>query len=362
MKHTELRWEKLTPDKCQVSLDEVRKKCLTAMSQIDTLSNYKWHFFRKLLNEHDFESREVAVNRAFYKLWEILSRFPPSCPSTTLHLAEAPGSFVQVIKKKFPRSQSVAISKPPSSYADVVKKGKTIPVFDDAVFKLKNCEFYYTDLLKPVNVAYYTNIFRKHPFYRIGFDLITADGGFDEEERYDAKETLHYNLILGEIVFILLNQKKGGMCILKIFESFTDTTIHLLWLLCSTYENFDIVKPSTSRPTNAERYIVCRGFRGNPYPGQNLQDLMRHDIKKGDVLNIGVEPMFVEKMCRLSQVFAEKQIDAINAVMNFVHEKCNGRNGSIYIDKRQYSQQKKRSFQEWKTKYCYDDNQENIIT
>src|SRR6478609_2122918 len=118
-----------------LSLDDVRNECLTAMSQIDSLSNHRWHFFRKLLNEYDFESREFAVNRAFYKLWEILKLHPDIIPPgnnnlNSLHLAEAPGSFVQVVKKMFPYADTVAISKPPSSYAEVVRKGRSIPVFN----------------------------------------------------------------------------------------------------------------------------------------------------------------------------------------------------------------------------------------
>ena len=234
-------------------LDGLRQECLVAMSQIDTLSNHKWHFFRKLLNENDFESREFAVNRAFYKLWEILKLHPDIIPPgnnnlNSLHLAEAPGSFVQVVKKMFPYADTVAISKPPSSYAEVVRKGRSIPVFNPQVLKLQGCQFYYIDLMNPDNVQWLLG----HEGNR--FSLITADGGFDEEEQYDAKEVLHYNLILGEIVAILLLQNIGGGCVIKIFETFTETTISMLWLLCQHYESFEFVKPD-NQPSDKCRKV-----------------------------------------------------------------------------------------------------------
>ena len=292
-----ITWKTLNPRERKISLDEVRKDCLRAMSQIDMLSSGKWHFYRKLLNEFDFESRYFAVNRAFYKLWEMLKTFPSSnhgdIPLTTLHLAEAPGSFVQVIKKMYPESNSVAISKPPSSYADVVKKGKSVPVFSKTVLQLRNCQFLYCDILNKVVLLDYSRNMMMDSRFSAGFDLITGDGGFDEEEQYDCKETLHYNLILGEIVSILFNQKLGGQCMLKIFEVFTDTTLSLLWLLCSHYKSFEFVKPSTSRPTNAEKYVICRGFKGNMYDMNDMLQLMDVDISKDVTLDIDVPDDFV---------------------------------------------------------------------
>src|SRR6478609_2319738 len=333
-----------------LSLDDVRNECLTAMSQIDSLSNHRWHFFRKLLNEYDFESREFAVNRAFYKLWEILCLFPPKkCDDAptirTLHLAEAPGSFVQVVKKLYPDASCVAISKPPSTYAEVVQKNRSIPVFSNNVLCLQNCQFLYMDLLSKYTVRKFT------ADNEGGFDLITADGGFDEEERYDAKETLHYNLILAEIIYILMNQRKGGQCVLKIFETFTDTSLYIMWLLCEAYTSFEIIKPSTSRPTNAERYIVCMGYKGHDYSVDSLLSLMDAHITRDMILDIQLPEHYVKKMEDACRESTRLQIDTINKVMEFVHEKAQGRNGSIYIDKRQFVEQKKRSFEEWKSRF-----------
>src|SRR5947209_7348174 len=121
-------------------LNDIHKRCLKEMSQIDDIANHKWHFYRKLLNFFDFESREVAVNRAFYKLWEIVhtTNIPIKEYKNSLHLAEAPGSFVQVVKKMNILLDTHAVSRPPATYADVVKQGRTIPLFSPHVTALPN--------------------------------------------------------------------------------------------------------------------------------------------------------------------------------------------------------------------------------
>ena len=92
------------------------------------------------------------------------------------------------------------------------------------------------------------------------FYLITADGGFDEECNFNNKEQLHYYLILNEIYSCIKLQKQNGHFILKMFDIFTDTSIHLLYLLSLCFKEVYIYKPLTSRPTNSEKYIICKYF------------------------------------------------------------------------------------------------------
>lgn len=351
-----IKWKKyqdnLFSDKQGKSyLDNTRQECLVAMSKIDDISNHKWHFYRKLLNNHDFDSREFAVNRAFYKLWEILS-IHKDCLNdvdASLHLAEAPGSFIQVVDKMKQDIKITAISKPPSLYADVVKKGKTIPTFSNSLTSIDRYNFIYSDLLS-VNALknLVEKLLKKEPD-KYGF--ITADGGFDEEEQYDAKEVLHYNLILAEVVSILLLQKKQGSCVLKIFETFTETTISILYLLCMNYGEFYILKPSTSRPTNAEKYLICKNFKGlskNIKP-EGLYSLMKKSIDKTMTLNLTIPLDFLEKIIEASEKYVKIQVDTINSVVSFVEKK----EKNTYIDKREYNEEKSKAFQEWKEKYNY---------
>jgi cap1 methyltransferase len=68
-------------------------------------------------------------------------------------------------------------------------------------------------------------------------------------------------LILNEIYTALYLQKQNGHFILKVFDVFTSTSIHLLYLLNIMYKEIYIYKPKTSRPSNSERYIICKYFK-----------------------------------------------------------------------------------------------------
>ncbi len=336
-----------------VHSDEARQLVLAAMRRIDTLSNQRWHFFRKLLNTYDFNSREIAVNRAFYKLWELLAphkeRLLAKSGCNTLHLAEAPGSFVQVVKTMSSSVHSVAVSKPPSSYAEVVQKGKAIPTFSPEVTSLPGTEFHYVDLMSRDKIAELV-----HQMYHIapdGFDLVTGDGGFDEEERYDEKEVLHYKLILGEVVAILLTQKLQGSCILKVFDTFTVTIVHILHLLCCHYTSFTITKPSTSRPTNSERYIVCHGFTGiGTSNKEELLRLMDANIVNGMTLSQTVPVAFYALIETVADRLARDQATAIVTVLEYMQQK---ESSNAFIDKREFAMGKSKTFAEWKQRFGY---------
>ena len=93
-------------------------------------------------------------------------------------------------------------------------------------------------------------------------DFITADGGFDFSSDFNNQEELSIRLITCEICAALSLQKHGGTFVIKIFDMFTEYTLHLLNFLASHYTTLKIVKPLTSRPANSEKYLVCLGFKG----------------------------------------------------------------------------------------------------
>lgn len=77
------------------------------------------------------------------------------------------------------------------------------------------------------------------------------------------KNTPQSLLILSEILSALYVLRKGGNFICKLFGTTYKTTQKVLFLLIyQKFEKFCIVKPITSRPASAERYLICIGFLG----------------------------------------------------------------------------------------------------
>lgn len=259
-------------------VNEIRKRYFELLSEIDSVELSKWYYYRDLLNDYDFNRFEYGTNRAFYKLWEILQQYPDvslssnkrhsnlRCPAVldgerssepqvfkTCHLAEAPGSFVMAVQKAIPHAKSIALSRKPSR--PVVRRGNNgSPAFHRALYNNPNVTLMYADLLEGTD--FYASLGDQK------FDLVTADGGLDEGEKYSRKEELHYDLIFAEVINILKLQALGGSCVIKVFETFTDETLRIMNYLIHHYTAFVIYKPLTSRPTNAERYLICKDFQG----------------------------------------------------------------------------------------------------
>jgi 23S rRNA U2552 (ribose-2'-O)-methylase RlmE/FtsJ len=93
-------------------------------------------------------------------------------------------------------------------------------------------------------------------------DLVLADSEIKvDDENFQEQES--YQLLLKEIIMALSTQAKGGNFILKIFETFTLPSIKLVYLLSSFYDETYIYKPYFSRASTSEKYLVCKGFKGD---------------------------------------------------------------------------------------------------
>lgn len=261
-------------------------------NKIDKIHTDIWKKVRWYINEYDFLVKDPIINRAFYKYWEIVNVFEVfdkyTETDTIFHCAEAPGGFIQgsniylqlenlkpvqheeslvdedgfirVKKKKRKNDKcykiyTISLNKDLPQY-----KTYNLPSYNKRVINRNICVTYGKDNTGDIN-----NLDNIHHIKNlIGHDgsyLVTADGGFDEGTDFNNKEQLHYYLILNEIYSALCLQKQGGTFILKVFDIFTTTSIHLLYLLNLVYGEVYIYKPKTSRPTNSEKYIICKNFQ-----------------------------------------------------------------------------------------------------
>lgn len=209
---------------------------------------------------------DKIISRAFYKLWELLIMFPlvkNQSNFTSIHIAEAPGSFVQsVIYYRQKMLSDSVISKDKyiaTSIASEKIAGKYVPSFSSNLRNIKQLNIWTyknSDLTKLDIIDKFVSDNEKNKG-----DLITADGGFNwKDENYQEQEA--YILLLAEIYCALNVQKIGGCFVIKFFETFTELTIKMFEILKRVYNYVYITKPLLSRPTNSEKYIVCVDFIG----------------------------------------------------------------------------------------------------
>jgi cap1 methyltransferase len=95
-------------------------------------------------------------------------------------------------------------------------------------------------------------------------DLVVADGGIDAQRNVYSQETVAHKLVASQVAAALLLLNPGGTFIIKVFGFLTDGSKALMDSIRKLFQNFCILKPITSRPASAERYLFCTDFQGLP--------------------------------------------------------------------------------------------------
>lgn len=97
-----------------------------------------------------------------------------------------------------------------------------------------------------------------------GVDLVMADGGFEvEKEDLYRQEWLSSKLFAIQAVIGCSTCKEGGNFVLKAFDTVTSISADILYLMSRCFAEIIIFKPISSRPANSERYVICRGRKGD---------------------------------------------------------------------------------------------------
>lgn len=251
--------------------------------------NKSWDKYKKLTNEYELiftspnashnVSKYSPVSRSFFKLWEILHDYRGEVFSSPydegmhcVFLAEGPGGFAEAMMKF--RHDYFGVQQLLDKYYGITLRSnnnKNIPEW-----KYKNTKL--TVLHGKDGTGNLYNIENVEDLCeRLGegsVDFITADGGFDFSSDFNNQEDMSLRLLTCEVYAALRLQKQGGCMVVKVFDIFTDYSIHLLNALCDCYEKVRLVKPLTSRPANSEKYILCMGYKGTPSFIDDLKDLV----------------------------------------------------------------------------------------
>jgi 23S rRNA U2552 (ribose-2'-O)-methylase RlmE/FtsJ len=312
-------------------------------NKISEMTYTKWTKLRKNFNIYEFpfdpETVTKPISRAYTKLLEIVKDLDIDITGNTLHLAEAPGGFIQstkYMKQKLNLNDDLY-------YTFSLIGNKKIPVYNKM-------------LLKDRNVVFLSNYKNKGDLYNVNniknlistlckknIKFITCDGGFAENKDFCSKEQLHHHLIFNEIVTSLLILENGGTLVLKIFDIFTQLTFDFVYILSFLFSEVYICKPITSRPTNSEKYLVCKNFTK-----LKLSNSVRNSIQFLCSDGIHKYESFIDKKnCSQELVKAIKTIN-----IQFMNSQIDSINNILEIDSLNLKfQNSKESVQEWIEKY-----------
>lgn len=202
-----------------------------------------------------------TASRAFFKLTELAAFFPDFIsqqkPMNFLSLAEAPGGFMQSLMHLRDKDENgkmwsvfdefIGISMKPDAGTD------SYPKWSQIVEKNCRTKLFFGDISNENEC--------KEIIPNRSYDMVTADCGIDISNNFHQQESTIYPFLLRQCALMLQFIRRGGVFVLKIFETDLYHTKELLFLLGCIFKQVLIVKPRTSRPLNSERYLICRNCR-----------------------------------------------------------------------------------------------------
>ncbi len=354
---------------------EGKKKVYLVMNKFEpNIDNYESDIHTVSPSYFGLNSKPPILNLGFYKLWEILMMFDlisvTKSNFISAHLAGDPGSFIQAtmyFRDKFSKSSKndtynaigllendqKHVPKLNKEFVDYCKKEKPV--------RLVNIESHSKQSARLSKNKHDGDLSNPKMIKLIGgklaekVDFITADGGSNWTTEY-IQEQQACTLILSQILTALKIQAHRGNFVCKIYESFTKTTVKMIYILRTFYEKVYMVKPLVSRNSSSEKYLVCLDYKFKDQD-KNKNILINH------LENI-IEIIFQNPTFNVANIFSDFQIPddfltkVIHANINIANKQFVSMNEIIdFIEKDNYygdEYKKKRDIQITANKYWID--------
>ena len=112
-------------------------------------------------------------------------------------------------------------------------------------------------------------------------------------------------------------QKKGGVFICKIFDTFSENTQKMLYILQLSYETIYFYKPCISRLSNSEKYIICCNFKG--YNTEIVNKMIHHFTEEINI-DLDLDIDFKNILYKYNCLYTSIQIDQINEGINLIQK------------------------------------------
>ena len=299
--------------------DPLMKKISETKCKLDN-NIHLWDKAKKHINDYEYIYTSSQINknissicpvsRSFFKMREIVGDFNINVNGRIACIAEAPGGFIQCLR----------------GYSETIESIHGITLISDN----KDVPFWNINLIKDEIITTHSgkdetgdiyNIMNMLEFIKdVGKNtctIVTSDGGFDYSGNFNDQELSSYKLIRNEIFMALNLQKTNGTFICKIFDIFYYSTIQLLYLLYLSYNSVSFIKPYTSRPSNSEKYIVCRGFKGY---NKDISNLLCSNLDNS-ILPIQVPDDFIKVLNNYNETFIGLQDKFITNGINLVRRR-----------------------------------------
>lgn len=172
-------------------------------------------------------------------------------------IAGGPGGFTEYLQYRLPNSYGYGIT--------LHEKNGGIPWIEDRLDKTRFDITYGFDGTGNLytNYDWFSEYVNNKEGINRNINLVVADGGFEIGNDARNQEILSSHLILSEILIALQILAPGGNFVCKIFDTISKISADLIFILSICFREIHIFKPVSSRPANAERYLIGLGIKQN---------------------------------------------------------------------------------------------------
>lgn len=306
--------------------------------EIDTKQG-EWDKYKKYTNPYEYIHTVIPgakysvcktkpLSRSYFKMIEIckslklFDELPDNCK--TYHLAEGPGGFIEAIanyrNNPFDKYYGITlVDESDESVPGWRKSQLFLEKFSNVIIEKGATGT--GDLMDPENLKHMYQV------HHNSCDLVTADGGFDFTTDFNHQEMVSLKLILSQIASAIACQKYGGNFFIKMFDTFTQASVDMLYLLSMCYDKVYFIKPHTSRYANSEKYIICKDFKLEPHQAKSVvialyRVLLEFDNNKENylhrVLNYDIPYVCVNRIEEYNAILGQQQIECISQTLSLI--------------------------------------------
>ena len=164
----------------------------------------------------------------------------------------------------------------------------------------------------------------------IKIDLLIFE--FKDEDYIDINQYIK-NVLL-TFYIIVKYQSSNGICIIKLDNIFYKVIIDIILLLTSIYEKVYLIKPTISKITKGERYIICSNLNSELVNKTNIFDQLEKKLKDYLLNNLfnsnqnihsflknEIPYYFLNKIEESNAIIGQQQLESYNQIINIFKNK-----------------------------------------
>ena len=183
-----------------------------------------------------------------------------------------------------------------------------------------------------------------NPVYKEKMDLFIFE--FLEGDYINTPKYIN-NMIL--VLYIVTKyQADNGTCIIKMDNIFYKTIVDILFIFSAIFERVIIIKPSISKITKGERYLICKNFNMDSIRHtkllQQLDEYCKpkiientfHMLQIHSLIKNDIPYYFSNKLEEINAVIGQQQLEVYDHILNIYKNK--NRNEKCEIMKRNHIQ------------------------